>query len=285
MMHSLRDFVIENHASGERTGWYNQPLLIEACSGAVELPDVPGVPDMKLLEEPVPVSRWTTEPDDLSAEPWPVVGIPCPEQHTATDGVGMIVGRYTAGPLVIVVFDYLLPEGCDPNDTRYTRSGLRVRVYPRKSDAEYWPTAPQCEFSVSTWADALETCMRAYVGQDCDAAGEDAAGHWLWAKRRYELKNNQTTRLAYLTGVDPEGRHRFRPSRPMPAHVERWLRYADFLVGVRVGVRPSDMTPDDLYASGGALNAEELLTWCRAQCVAGVGLRRRDLAFLRTPRP
>ena len=135
----------------------------------------------------------------------------------------------------------------------------------QSTNEHYWPSEEVCRSRVRVWVAALQDNMLAYVGQDCHVEGPDVSPreHWLEAKRRYQLKNNQLSRIAFLTNIDPEGRYRHHPTKNrLPKHVEHWLRYADFLVGVASGVNLHEIRPEHLYASGGAIDEDEVLRWC-----------------------
>lgn len=193
------------------------------------------------------VLSWSDEPFD-SDRTWPVPGVPRPS-YASREGYE---GTW--------VFPDVL---CVGYNLYHERHGYLIRVYPRTPDAAYWPSEEECRAAVPEWAERLWTEMLTYVGRDCDTSPNvTPAAHWEMAKRRYGLKDNQTCRLAFVARVDPEGRHRCSPRNPLPEHVERWLRYADFLVGIRAGVRAEDAAAG-LYASGGALDEDELAEWCQ----------------------
>lgn len=190
--------------------------------------------------------RWRFDED----APWPC------EEPQPTDGPD----DHIFGVLI-------LPESDEVGVIRVVSDGGRFRrmtleMYARKPVADYWPSVGAFPALAQEWAGRMLSCMLGYVGQDFRAPTGDAADHWLNAKRRYGSKNNQTETMVFAADCDPEGRH-IRIGEPMPEHVERWLRYADFLVGVRVGVDPASMVPDDLWASGGTIDEGELLVWCR----------------------
>lgn len=85
----------------------------------------------------------------------------------------------------------------DKLTVRYVQT---VFTFYRKPAADYWPDDATCAALANSWADVL---------------------------RRY-VKNNPLHTIVFLTGVDPEGRHRCL-GEPMPDHVKRWLQYADSL--------------------------------------------------------
>lgn len=207
--------------------------------------------EMEALEVDQSVREWAVQPNS-SYPTWPIADVSVPGK--IKDGWYELT--LVCGDTLLCV--YTIYKGCELHS--------EFRAFKRKAAEDYWPSAAECQARVERWADMLQADMLSYLGQDCDAGGPNITPdeHWLRAKRRYQLKGNQTCRLAFLTQVDPEGRHRCNMTCPLPDHVERWLRYADFLVGVRSGVSPADMDPGDLYASGGAIEEGALLSWCRA---------------------
>jgi len=203
------------------------------------------------------VHSWSDKPLDYDPT-WPIAGVPLPTAQNNEHEVTYVLTSAVADTHVLVVERVY---ACDPPVRHYTR----VTAYPRTPDADYWPTKDACEGLVETWATLLEAEARTYVGRDCDTStGASPAEHWQDAKRRYGLKHNQTCRLLFVCGLDPEGRHRCNPYLPMPSHMERALRVADGLAGVRMGVKLETIQPDDLYASGGVLPEEDILTALRA---------------------
>lgn len=198
------------------------------------------------------VQSWSAEPFDCYRT-WPVPNVPPPSRGDIANGWFEEVWIFD---------DLLVPVYTVYNLIDHTQTCL-ARVYPRTPDAAYWPTEEECRAAAPEWAERLWTEMLTYVGQDCDTVPSvTPAEHWEGAKRRYGLKDNQTCRLAYVARVDPEGWHRCSLKDPLPAHVERWLRYADFLVGVRAGLSAKEAA-DGLYASGGVLDDAELAKWCQ----------------------
>lgn len=218
------------------------------------------------------VSTWATEPF-MGSPTWPVKDVPAPDYtERETPRVAYRLVSYLCTGWVVVVWE-VIPDRMQ--DYCY----IEARAYPRTSDEQYWPSEEECRLNVTTWARRLYDAMMEVVGQDCDT-GPDicAAYHWTDAKRRYTVKNNQTCALLYCARLDPEGRHRpsSYPYHPMPEHIEQWVRYADFLCGVMAGVDPDEITADDMYASGGAIEADEILAWCKATWASGVNVSRKS---------
>lgn len=202
------------------------------------------------------VHEWSAVPfDEGGACTWPVVGVPVPTSYNKDDTSYYYSGSFLSGDYVFVLHDAYTPRG---------GAGRKIVAYRRTPDADYWPTDEVCRASVRGWADAFLADMLPRVGTDCDENGPNVtpAHHWQGAKRRYGLKNNQTCRLLYLARLDPEARHRRNPWLPLPAHVERWLSVADYLCGKLAGVE--DIQADDLVASGGVLDEDEVLAFAKA---------------------
>lgn len=217
------------------------------------------------------VHTWATEPF-MGSPTWPVTDVPAPE-YTERDGTPRVAYRlvsYLCAGWVVVVWE-VTPDRMQ--DYWY----VEARAYPRTLDEQYWPPEEEARENVEIWARRLYDAMMEVVGNDCDTGPNvNAAEHWTGAYRRYTVKNNQTCALLYCARLDPEGRHRcsFYPKHPMPLHMEKWIRYADFLCGVMAGVDPEEITADDMYASGGAIESEEMLAWCKATWAGGVKVEK-----------
>lgn len=205
------------------------------------------------------VREWAAEPFSENCCPtWPVANVPVPvsRKDKENDERWTYLETYLSDSRVLVMYQVAWFTAGGNFKTRQ-----HVIAYDRQSDTDYWPTRSECQAAVTQWASALYTEMLTTVGQDCDCEGPDVtpADHWRWAKRRYGLKDNQTCRLLYLCRLDPEGRHRHNPWLPLPPHVETWLRYADFLCGVKAGVAVGEITADHIYASGAELDEHDLI--------------------------
>lgn len=204
------------------------------------------------------IYHWATKLQ-ASETTWPISGVSAPSTQRGDLWEFYEYSALSEG-LILVLYTTYEP----------VRS-YKIRVYPRASAAEYWPSEEACKKLLPVWIDRLYACMSAYVGQDCNEFGPNVnpAGHWQGAKRRYELKGNQLIRLAFLTEVDPEGRWRClgyeERTQLLPEYIERYLRYADFLCGVRAGVKMEEITADDLYSSGARIDSEAMLEWCLEQ--------------------
>lgn len=222
-----------------------------------------GLPEAEARALPIvqTVYSWSDKPLDYDPT-WPVVGVDVPSSRDVDDAYSTVQTSAVSDAFILVV-ERVYASG--PPVRHYTR----VIAYPRTPDAEYWPPEDVCAGLVETWAALLEAEARTRVGRDCDTGSDvSPAGHWLWAKRRYGLKDNQTCRMLFVCGLDPEGRHRCNPRLPMPPHMERALRTADGLAGIRMGVPLAEMSADDLYASGGAIPDEDILAALRAHMEA-----------------
>lgn len=200
------------------------------------------------------VHRWSDKPND-SDPTWPIQGVPNPASEHREGEYWSHAGSFVADAWILTVHQVFFEVDCK------SRLRWEVTAHARQSDTDYWPTREICQSEVTEWALRLHAMMLTKVGKDCDCEGDAVtpAEHWVEAKRRYILNNNQTCCLLFAAGLDPEGRHRCNPWLPLPPHVELWLHFADLLCGLKAGVRIEDVQPDDLYASGGALDLHDAL--------------------------
>lgn len=190
------------------------------------------------------VSDWDVEPNSGFQPTWPLTNVPCPNRSNH------YVSFLCSG--IVVVITYTKQSGQEDVFT--------VSVYDRKPDSQYWPDEATCRALVPKWVDLLTAALtEATAGSD----ESTPAGHWSHGRRRYGIKHNELLRMMYLVEVDPEGRYRCHPSdrNLPPKHVERWVRYADFLTGVRAGVDPDNMSSECLYAGIESIPDKEMLAW------------------------
>jgi hypothetical protein len=119
----------------------------------------------------------------------------------------------------------------------------RMVVSTRISNDLYWPSEDEIKTQSDAWVGMLLEEMKNSL-EECT----DLYDHWRYAKRRYGVKNNPLNRMAYIVGVDPDGRFRCNFEK-LPSYIEKALSDADRKVGELVGVK--DITEDDLYYSLG----------------------------------
>lgn len=200
------------------------------------------------------IYNWRSDASSWEDGCWPIADVPAPYPEANT-----FDKRYQtsviSGDTVLVLYTVWAGVGAPPE--------MHVYVYARKSAVEYWPSDEQCQAAVPAWTDKLFVALQdAHNG---DPSKIDLAGHWRWGKRRYGDKYNTLTEIVRHTGVDPEGRFWFLyPHDPLPEHVERWLRYVDFLVGLRAGVALEEMYPRLLAGAETTVPEGEMLDWCAA---------------------
>jgi hypothetical protein len=212
-------------------------------------------PDSAILESRVNrngVWQWEDGLNGSSGPQWPIESVKRP----ALEGWNPL--RRYRGSFVIPETDEV-GVVYEINTLDDTESYTGVVLYKRKSPAEYWPDEASCLSALPRWIDGLKAALLESMEYD----ESEPYQHWRWGKRRYGLKDNQTCRMLFVLGLDPEGRHRCL-YEPMPDYFERWLRYADFCVGVAVGVDPDRMEASDLYASGAKIDEAEMLDWCKS---------------------
>ncbi len=230
--------------------WHNDPVYYGVT------PDV--ATELPIEYE---VAAWSEE----SNYPWPTWPIQNENiPRYLTPGNKRYKTTLVSGDTLLVIYDVHFMNTSRVHKDRDYRDGyIEVHALQRKPSSEYWPTEEQCSLLADTWSASLYSDMQEYVGFDCmTTAFASNAEHWLEARRRYGTKNNPTSRLAFITGIDPEGRHRCL-CQPLPNHVERWLRYADFMVGVKSGINPDEITANDIYSSEAVINDDEMLSWCK----------------------
>lgn len=104
----------------------------------------------------------------------------------------------------------------------------------RISNKDYWPSEEETLKRRKDWPEIFIKHMKEYASK-CKEYG-DYLDHYLYAKRRYGIKNNPFCRLAYMAGIDPEGR--YRCSREwMPEYIFQALERADIEVGLMLGAK------------------------------------------------
>lgn len=197
------------------------------------------------------VWRWE-DTQDGSGPKWPIES----EKAPVLEGWNPL-RRYRASFVIPETDEVGVVYEINTLDSSESYTG--VVLYKRKSSAEYWPDEAACISALPRWVAGLKAALLESMEDD-----SDPYLHWRWGKRRYGLKNNQTCRMLFVLGLDPEGRHRCL-SEAMPDYFERWLRYADFRVGVEIEVDPDKMEPSDLYASGAKIDEAEMLAWCKTR--------------------
>lgn len=216
------------------------------------------------------VHEWAQHP--FAEEPtWPVRGVPIPRVHDVGEASHIYEGSYVTDEWILACFSIF-------EAANRFRKHWRITAYPRQPDSAYWPDETTCAAEVGQWAVRLFEALQSTAGEDPEADPLDSdklANHWLFADRRYGLKNNQTCRTLWLAHLDPEARHRKNPSYPLPRHMELHLRYADFLCGMRANVGLHNILPDKLNGSGCTLDNQEVLQTCRSWYAQGRGCAAR----------
>lgn len=118
----------------------------------------------------------------------------------------------------------------------------------RISNEEYWPSEEFVMKQRDEWTNKLLNGLKEFHTEYPEFS--DFKDCYTDANRRYGTKNNPINRLAYLTGIDPQGRFRWFYEY-MPKYILEELFLADENVGRELGLTEEELENLEEYRSLG----------------------------------